>query len=78
MSFEFPQPTVLPKDDTILVLAEHYAGGMSGDGTAYDIWLAGAFFECTLTKDGSTTRRERIDIRPMLNAWVTDLLNRKD
>lgn len=74
----FPQPTVIDRQDTILMLAQLFAEGSDGAGTTYEILLSGSKFEAVIRRDDKVVRRERIDILPILNAWITDLLNRKD
>jgi hypothetical protein len=78
MTLQFPQPTIVPTEDTILFLAQQFAEGENGRGLRYDIWIAGSYLECDITSAGDRVLRERIDIRPLLNAWVADLLTRAE
>jgi hypothetical protein len=82
MTLQFPQPEVETPErlaNTILFMAQPFATGENGRGLKYEIVLSGFHLEAEITSpEGKRVLRERISIKPLLDAWVTDLLKRAE
>lgn len=74
-------PTVVPHEDTILFFAELFASTTQGD-LEVELYRSSSHLQAEVRrefKDGRPSElvlKERLDLTPMLQAWLKDLLDR--